>query len=316
MSDELPVDLGALVDRACEVIDASDRRHLREVAQAVAISAWRHYLAWRTPADNRSEHEFIVLGNTLRIAVGERLSVSDLRVAIAFCFLHDTHFIPRITEWRIRELQREADAADARAVQIRGVAAQAADVQTADRNAAAESSDELAARAIELRQRSEALRTARLEQRQRHMDGGAANADFLLQRIQLPGEPPRLALDDAERRRCCEIIARHDDWKLKRAHPPSDDRLAVACLEGDALWPLHPLGVQADLERPGDDARIADVWSPAEWRRQVAESLKTLREHRGNWSEDAGFTTTDAIFRTVEGGRIYREWCEHWRCGE
>ena len=301
MSDELPVELGALVDRACEVIDASDRRHLREVAQAVAVSAWRHYLAWRTPADNRSEHEFIVLGNTLRIAVGERLSVSDLRVAIAFCFLHDTHFIPRITEWRIRELQREADAADA---------------QAADSRATAASSADASARAIELRQRAEALRTARLEQRQRHMDGGAANAGFLLQRIHLPGEPPRLALDDAERRRCCEIIARHDDWKLKRAHPPSDDRLAVACLEGDSLWPLHPLGVQADLERPGDDGRIADVWSPAEWRRQVAESLKTLREHRGNWPEDAGFTTTDAIFRTVEGGRIYREWCEHWRCGE
>ena len=63
------------------------------------------------------------------------------------------------------------------------------------------------------------------------------------------------------RDRCAAIIAGHDYWKLGKPHPPAEDREALVCFEADALWPLHPLGVLADLERSGKD-----VNDPQEWR--------------------------------------------------
>jgi hypothetical protein len=57
------------------------------------------------------------------------------------------------------------------------------------------------------------------------------------------------------------------------------DRLAVVCLEADALWPLHPLGVLADLERPDNEGAITDPSDPEKWKRQIRNSLNTLLEY-------------------------------------
>ena len=115
------------------------------------------------------------------------------------------------------------------------------------------------------------------------------------------------------RDRCAAIIASHDYWKLGRPHPAGSDREALVCFEADALWPLHPLGVLADLERPGEDGEPKDVNDPAEWRRQVHNNLQTLREYRVNWQgTDEVFQDAESIFRTAEGHRLYREWAGLW----
>jgi hypothetical protein len=76
---------------------------------------------------------------------------------------------------------------------------------------------------------------------------------------------------------------------------------------------LHPLGVLADLERPGEDGKSKDVNDPAEWRRQVRNNLQTLREYRANWQgTDEVFQDADSIFRTAEGHRLYRKWSGLW----
>ena len=148
-----------------------------------------------------------------------------------------------------------------------------------------------------------ALRKA--AQRTHHMQMGAQNARQLL------GE---LALVSGEvRERCEAIIASHDCWKLGHPHPPSSDSEALVCFEADALWPLHPLGVLADLERPDESGATKDVNDPVEWRRQVRNNLQTLSEYRSNW-EGSGerFQDTHTIFRTAEGYRLYREWAGMW----
>ena len=90
-------------------------------------------------------------------------------------------------------------------------------------------------------------------------------------------------------------------------------REALVCFEADALWPLHPLGVFADLERPADDGESKDVNDPAEWRRQVRNNLQTLLEYRANWhGTDEVFQDADSIFRSAEGHRLYREWAGLW----
>ena len=105
----------------------------------------------------------------------------------------------------------------------------------------------------------------------------------------------------------------HDYWKLGKPHPAGSDREALVCFEADALWPLHPLGVLADLERPGEAGEPKDVNDPAEWRRQVRNNLQTLREYRANWqATDEVFQDAESIFRTAEGHRLYREWAGLW----
>jgi len=152
--------------------------------------------------------------------------------------------------------------------------------------------------AAELMQRKAAQRT-------QHMQIGARNAGQLL------GE---LALVSGQVREHCEaIIAAHDCWKLGHPHPLSSDPEAVVCFEADALWPLHPLGVLADLERPEESAAARDINDPAEWRRQVRNNLQTLREYRSNWDGTGErFRDAHTIFRTAEGHRLYREWSEMW----
>jgi HD superfamily phosphohydrolase YqeK len=166
---------------------------------------------------------------------------------------------------------------------------------------------ERAIREAEARDRDLAasLREAKARQRIEHMEGGARNADLLLREL--------VNVSSEVRDRCAAIIASHDYWKLGKPHPAGSDREALVCFEADALWPLHPLGVLADLERPGEDGEPKDVNDPAEWRRQVRNNLQTLREYRANWQRaEEMFQDPDSIFRTAEGHRLYREWTGLW----
>jgi len=153
------------------------------------------------------------------------------------------------------------------------------------------------------------------EQRLQHMRGGAENAEFLLSRLMHPDYPAQRLFTREEITRCVRIVSEHDLWKLRNPiPPPSDDRLAVTCLEGDALWPLHPLGALADLERPNEEGKTKDFADPAVWHRQLQESNKTLVEFRPKWAgiPPGDFIDGESIFRTKEGHRLYDEWRQRW----
>jgi len=157
------------------------------------------------------------------------------------------------------------------------------------------------------------LREAKERQRIAHMEGGARNAGLLLRELAHPDRPGESIVGANVRDRCAAIIASHDYWKLGKPHPAGSDREALVCFEADALWPLHPLGVLADLERPGEDGEPRDGNDPEEWRRQVRNNLQTLREYRANWQgKDEVFQDAESIFRTAEGYRLYREWAGLW----
>ncbi|MCA9176911.1 MAG: hypothetical protein KDB14_20625 [Planctomycetales bacterium] len=89
-----------------EVADASWAELLLPFARELYRQAYAFRLHQRTAADNRIEHELVVLRNTLRIAwhsgaeraSGLPFSLHEWRVAIAVSLLHDLRFIPRITE--------------------------------------------------------------------------------------------------------------------------------------------------------------------------------------------------------------------------
>lgn len=237
------------------IADPAERAVLRELSDLLVLAVWRKWLWSRPVEDNRPEHEFIVLQFTLKIAEAERLSLAEKRLAFAVVFLHDTQFIPRITEAHV---------------------AAASPTERAD---------------LERRKR---------EQRETHMRGGADNARSLLGQL--------ATFTSAETERIAGIIAHHDDWKLGRPHPPGSDRLAVVCLEGDSLWPLHPLGVQADLERAN-----ADVTDPAAWHKQLRRNIETLHVYRKNWhGSDERFPDDISIFRTAEGHRLYQSYRKLW----
>ena len=145
------------------------------------------------------------------------------------------------------------------------------------------------------------------------MEGGARNADLLLRELAHPSAP------ESRRDRSARALRRHYCpsrlLEARQAAPAGGDREALVCFEADALWPLHPLGVLADLERPGEDGEPKDVNDPAEWRGQVRNNLQTLREYRANWQgTDEPFQDADSIFRTAEGHRLYREWAGLWGC--
>jgi hypothetical protein len=261
MLDPIPRPLVILLESALShIADSAERTALQELSAVLAPAVWRKWLASRPVEDNRPEHEFIVLQFTLKITEAERLSVAEKRLALAVVFLHDTHFIPRITEAHV---------------------AAASPAEQAD---------------LERRKR---------EQRETHMRGGAENARELLRWL---NPRPAVLFTPAETDRIAEIIAHHDDWKLGRPHPSGSDRLAVSCLEGDALWPLHPLGVEADLERAN-----ADVTDAAAWRKQLQRNVETLHVYRKNWhGTSEAFRDDVSIFRTAEGHRLYRAYRELW----
>ena len=158
------------------------------------------------------------------------------------------------------------------------------------------------------------LAAGKEQQRLAHMAGGVANARFLFGQLNHPARPGQPLLTPLEIDQCAGIIAGHDLWKLRRPHPPGNDRLAVVCLEADALWPLHPLGVMADLERPDEHGRTRNSIDPAAWQAQIRNSLLTLWEYRANWAGIPGesFHDNESIFRTAAGHRLYRQWLAFW----
>ncbi len=282
-----PSRFNIMLEQALRAVRKDDEREeLRVVAVRVSRAAWESWLASRPPEDNRQEHEWVVFANVMKIAEGENLSLSDKRVATAFAFTHDSFFIPRIMDARIKALEDEADELEKTNPQ----------------------------RAVELRSQAAQLRTEKKEQRARHMEGGAKNARFLLNQLTRHAGSGDPLFTPQEIERCCEIVIGHDLWKTGAPHPPGNDRLAVACLEGDALWPLHPLGVLADLERPDENGETKDFGDKANWERQLRESLGPLLEYRANWKDVPGekFIDDESIFRTEEGHRLYSEWTSFW----
>ena len=144
-------------------------------------------------------------------------------------------------------------------------------------------------------------------------NSSALTAEYLLRH--LPDEAGTARwLNDVEAEKCVAIIRSHDRWKLGDSLPASSDWLAVVCLEADALWPLHPLGVQADLERPDDVGQIKDLHDPQVWREQLAVSVNTLRKYRANWPIDGGdpFQDRHSIFRTPSGHAMSEQWLRFW----
>jgi hypothetical protein len=145
-----------------------------------------------------------------------------------------------------------------------------------------------------------ALLRQKREQRVKHMLLGARRAEKVLRSLEI--------LSERELTRCRTIIEKHDLWKLGEPWPLADDRLALCCFEADALWPLQPLGVLADIERSGEDAMDPEVW-----RRKVQESHRTMIVYRANWAKmKEPFQGRNSIFRTPEGHRIYKEWRRFW----
>jgi hypothetical protein len=268
---DLPVRFNSMLEQALLVVREEHRDELCVVACVVASAAWRFWHSWRKAEDNRQEHEWIVFANVMRIAEAENLTLSEKRIATAFVFTHDTFFISRIMEQRIR---------DATTPQLK----------------------------VQLEREKE-------EQRLRHMQGGAKNAEFLLTQLRDSDSPADLLYKPDEISKCVKIVSEHDLWKLRNpSPPPSSDRLAVACLEADALWPLHPLGVLADLERPNEKGETKDFADPAAWYEQLQESNRTLTEFRSKWKDisPGDFVDNESIFRTKEGHRLYNEWRLRW----
>lgn len=252
------------------VQDKTSQENLSEVACIIANAAWEKWISWRKPEDNRLEHEWVVFDNVMKIAEAEGISLSERRIATAFCFLHDTCFIKRIMEEDIRRLEREGRNEEA--------------VET---------------------------KLKKKNQRTEHMKGGAENSEKILSELSL--------LTQEEINQCVEIVSTHDSWKLDPPQPPStQDRLRLACLEGDALWPLHPLGVLADLERSHETGEMKDFNDPMIWRQQLQQSNQTLVDYRLKWKDipASAFMDDVSIFRTQEGWRLYNQWQQHWNLKE
>lgn len=262
------------------VKNKKERDELFPVAQTIATAVWQHWLKWRPKEDNRPEHEFVVFANVMRIAKDvfseedKKTRLSKLRVATAFAFTHDTYSISRVTETVTDE-----------------VASSQARVQ---------------------------MQNEKLVQRLEHMKGGADNANFLLKRLKHPQTSANL-LKKTEIDLCVKIIKRHDSWKLDPPDlwVPSIQRgelLAVVCLEADALWPLHPLGVLADLERPKANRNL---FLKKHWRKELKGSLHTLQgRYRSNWVDylpgTEKFQDDVSIFRTKAGYNLYLELLDLW----
>lgn len=268
----LPSRFNIMLEQGLLVVeDDNDRKDLCEVACVVSSAAWKEWLSEREPEDNRQEHEWVVFANVMKIAEAENLPLSDRRIATAFTFTHDSHFIPRIMEQEIRDAKTD--------------------------------------------EQKRALEEKKEDQRQEHMRKGAENAESLLPTLTYAAGKKRRLFKKHEIDTCVEIVSKHDCWKLRDpSPPPTRDRLALSCIEGDALWPLHPLGVLADLERPNEKGKTHDFSDPAIWHTQLQQSNKTLVEARSKWEgiPAGAFIDSESIFRTREGWRLYNGWRKRW----
>ncbi len=266
------------------VKEEDERQELCELACAVSNRSWQDWIADRKPEDNRKEHEWIVFLNLMRIAQCEKLSLSEKRIATAFAFTHDSYFIKRIMEATIEEIKEDAK----RLLEINPE------------------------QSLQLMDKAEKLEKDKADQRNQHMNKGAENARILLDDLTgFETDRKLMALEEIDR--CCEIIRNHDKWKTRVPYPLGSDKLAVVCVEADALWPMHPLGVLADIERPDENGNTLDPDDPNSWRQKVDESLGTLLRYQQNWyGLGESFKDADSIFRTPEGFRIFNQWREFW----
>ncbi len=273
-----PARLTSLLEQALHILaDAHEREELRLTAHTVANATWQRWQSGRPPQDNGQDHEWIVFAHVLKIAECEGLSLTEKKIATAFAFVHDNYYIPRIMEEEIRQCER------------------------AGRH-----------------DRAAALSMKKTQQRIEHMQHGAVNAESLLRELVRSEQPASPLFTADEIRRCVQLVSGHDLWKTNPpAPPPSTDRLALACVEGDALWPLHPTGVLADLQRLAAGGEWVDLTDPLVWRRQLQQSLRTLIEFRPHWVEKAAIAETDfidseSIFRTKTGQQLFCEWRTFW----
>src|SRR3989337_1805130 len=84
----LPARFNIMLEQALlTVSNTQEREDLCTVACIVSSSTWQHWQAWRSPEDNRQEHEWVVFANVMKIAESEELPLLDKRIATAFCFL-------------------------------------------------------------------------------------------------------------------------------------------------------------------------------------------------------------------------------------
>ncbi len=153
------------------------------------------------------------------------------------------------------------------------------------------------------------------QQRLQHMHGGADKARELLTNLASGPNPDCLAISPQEIERCCALIAIHDAWKLSPPQPiPSHDALALCCFEADVLWPLHPLGVQADLERALANGKEVELFLPQVWNDQAHQNQLTLKLARSGWSHlpEADFVHSHVLFRTQKGYSLYKMWSDFW----
>jgi hypothetical protein len=259
------------------ISSAEERKEITTVANVVSNATWQYWQAWRLPEDNGQEHEWIVFANVMKIAEKEKeLSLSEKRIATAFCFIHDTFFIRRIMEEDIRRLRDKG-----------------------------------------LIQEADKLINANNKLRSNHMEGGAENAKFLLNQLKCPDDLTKSLFSTQEIKRCVNIVEAHDMWKVNPPKPPrTKDRLAVTCLEGDALWPLNPIGVVADLLRAHKDGETTDVTNSLHWRKKLEASNRTILDARPKWEKIGRIPKKDfigeGIFRTEMGYRLYSNWRDFW----
>jgi hypothetical protein len=273
--NDLPARFEAMLEHGLDAVNngGGERDELRLVARKIATAVWQHWLAWRLPEDNRPEHEWVVFTNVMIIAEDE-FRGEKLQDRLSLKRIATAFAFTHDTFFipRITEAMIEAEKDP---------------------------------------ERKKALLKEKKAQRDRHMEGGAKNAVFILKGLKHPNTNAEL-LSEREIDACEAIIKNHDRWKLDPPQPPpSDDRLAVACLEADALWPLHPLGVLADLERP--EAKD-NLFAPSDWRKELERSLRTLQEYRSKWTgiNPKDFCDKESIFRTEASYSLYLKWLEFW----
>ena len=116
----IPPACRSIVDGALALLPESRMaRRLSAQTRRLHEAVHRQHLYQRTHEDNRPEHEVVVLAHFIEIALGSGgegpssrrpMSESDLRVGMAVCLLHDTCFIPRVTEGDIARAASPAEA--------------------------------------------------------------------------------------------------------------------------------------------------------------------------------------------------------------
>lgn len=283
----VPTRLTTLLDEAFLDIQEYDGwPNLHELAEKLYAQAYHDRLQYRTPADNRPEHELIVLRTTMRICFRsghERASKNpftreEMRVAVATALLHDLRFIPRITEEMIQ-----------------------------------------AAEAVGLPEKAKELSQARANQRRGHMRGSAEDALQILRTSSLLTKAeirqcigyiglhdtwklgwPYPASSDWLAVCCLEGDAL---WPLDRDHGPHADLERKAWQEWLAKCP--------ESERP---TWVLPDLTHNDLKKQAESNLKLqLCAYRESFACSAEvFQDSETIIRTTEGAVILNELRAHW----